>query len=59
MGDPVKVAIDKDDLILLNADGKETKMKITKRARAQAQGSEEDFILPDSSGVRSAQQRSD
>jgi hypothetical protein len=35
VGDPVKVAIDKEDLILLNPDGKEMKMKITKRARAQ------------------------
>jgi len=35
VGDPVKVAIDKDELILLNPDGKEMKMKITKRARAQ------------------------
>jgi hypothetical protein len=35
VGDPVKVAIDKDELVLLNPDGKEMKMKITKRARAQ------------------------
>jgi hypothetical protein len=35
VGDPVKVAIDKDELILLNPDGKEMKMKITKRTRAQ------------------------
>jgi hypothetical protein len=35
VGDPVKVAIEKDDLILLKPDGKEMKMKITKRARAQ------------------------
>jgi hypothetical protein len=35
VGDPVKVAINKDELILLNPDGKEMKMKITKRARAQ------------------------
>jgi hypothetical protein len=35
VGDPVKVAIDKHELILLNPDGKEMKMKITKRARAQ------------------------
>jgi hypothetical protein len=35
VGDQVKVAVDKDELILLNLDGKEMKMKITKRARAQ------------------------
>jgi hypothetical protein len=35
VGDPVKVALNKDELILLNPDGKEMKMKITKRARAQ------------------------
>jgi len=35
VGDPVKVAIENDELILLNPDGREMKMKITKRARAQ------------------------
>jgi hypothetical protein len=35
VGDPVKVAINKDELVLLKPDGKEMKMKITKRARAQ------------------------
>jgi hypothetical protein len=35
VGDPVKVTIDKEELILLTPEGKELKMKITKRARAQ------------------------
>jgi hypothetical protein len=35
VGDPVKVAIENDELILLDPDGREMKMKITKRARAQ------------------------
>ena len=35
VGDPVKVAIDGGDLILLKPDGKELKTKITKRERPQ------------------------
>lgn len=35
IGDPVQVAIDGEDLILLKPDGKELKTKIIKRARAQ------------------------
>ena len=35
VGDAVKVAIDGEDLILLTPDGKEMKVKITKRERAK------------------------
>ena len=35
VGDPVKVAIDGGNIILLKPDGKELKMKITKRERPQ------------------------
>ncbi len=35
VGDPVKVAIEKDDLYLMEPDGKDLKAKITKRERAQ------------------------
>jgi hypothetical protein len=37
VGDPVQVAIDGSDLIFLKPDGKEMKITITKRTRAQSQ----------------------
>ncbi len=35
IGDPVQIAVDGDNLILLRPDGKELKAKITRRERAQ------------------------
>src|ERR1700722_2332597 len=35
IGDAIKVAIEKDELILMEPDGKELKAKITRRERAQ------------------------